>query len=367
MSTNEVPQFTPEMFKMMKDFYESRQGATRVTFRDLWVKYETYGSTRTDGGRTRIKGWKVQASHAATLLAHFGDLPWDRCDLAAADAYRKWRSEAINRRTKLVGICASTRNREMRSAQACLSHAVKKGLISRNPLSGMQDEPSVNDRDFAISQEQIAVLMGAAAPQLRWFLVLLSETGMRRGELLSMEWTEVNLDVGSLKVLAHKAKSGKERIVTLGVNARAALEMIPQDGINPYVFANAHDPRGHVPEGTLDDWWTYARDVAGITGPKGQPVWLHTFRHSYATDYMVAGGSIEVLMANCGWTGQAMARRYVNVSERHHAATRAIVDARGEHVRNTVLGLAKKARKAPVAAPTINTSTDVATDRAVAK
>lgn len=344
---NESPQFTPEMFKLFAEFAAQRMSGPKVTFRDLWVRYEAYGSTRTEGGRTRIKGWKVQKSHAATLLLHFGDLPWDQVDLAAADGYRNARSKDVNKRTGLIGVAASTRNREMRSAQACLSYAVRTGIISRNPLAGMQDEPSVNDRDFAISQEQAAKLMRAAVPQLRWFLVLLSETGVRRGELLTMEWTEVDLNGGWMKVLAHKAKAGKERTVTLSANARIVLEMIASDGINPYVFPHSKDPHKHLAEGTLDGWWTTARDVAGIVGPKGQKVWLHTMRHSYATDYMTSGGNIEVLMNNCGWSGQAMARRYVNISPRHHEQTRAIVDARGVHVREAVLGAAMKARRAP--------------------
>lgn len=347
--SNQVPQFTPEMFKLFAEFAAQRMSGPKVTFRDLWVRYETHGTIRTEGGRTRIKGWKVQAAHGRLLLPVFGDLPWDQVDLAANDRYRKLRSEAVNKRTGVIGVAASTRNREMRTAQACLSYGVRTGIISRNPLVGMQDEPSVNERDFAISQEQAAKLMRAAVPQLRWFLVLLSETGMRRGELLTMEWTDVNMDGGWMKVLAHKAKAGKERTVTLSVNARAVLEMIASDGINPYVFPHSKDPRKHLAEGTLDDWWTAARDIAGIVGPKGQRIWLHTMRHSYATDYMTSGGNIEVLMNNCGWSGQAMARRYVNVGPRHHEQTRAIVDARGVHVREAILGPAMKARRAPKA------------------
>lgn len=351
-------QITPELMKIINDVLAARASGAVVTFRDLWVRYEAYGSMRTDGGRTKIKGWEIQASHAKRLLAHFGDLPWDKCDLNAADEYRQKRAKDINRRTKLPGVAASTRNREMRSAQACLSFAVRRGVIGRNPLAGMQDEVSVNDRDFAISQDQVILLMKAARPQLRWFLVLLSETGMRKGELLTMEWTEVNMDRGLMTVLAHKAKSGKARTFSLSVNALAVLEMIPADGVNPFVFADHKDPAKHLNEDTLGDWWVYARDVAGVKGPKGQPVWLHTLRHSFATDYVTAGGSIETLMGMCGWSGQAMARRYINISERHHEAARAIIDARGAQVRTAVLGKAIR----PKRAPSINASTAVTED-----
>lgn len=353
-----IPMITPELMKIINDALAARASGAVVTFRDLWVRYEAYGSMRTDGGRTKIKGWAIQASHARRLLAHFGDLPWDRCDLNAADEYRQKRAKNINRRTKKEGVAASTRNREMRSAQAALSFAVKRGIISRNPLAGMADEVTVNDRDFAISQEQVAVLLKAARPQLRWLLLLLSETGVRKGELLTMEWTEVNLDTGFMKVLAHKAKSGKERLVTLSTNARAILEMIPADGVNPYVFADLKGAGKHLNEDTVDDWWTYARDVAGVVGPKGQPVWLHTLRHSFATDYMVGGGNIETLMAQCGWSGQAMARRYINIAPRHHDAARSIIDARGQHVRDSVLGAALR----PKRAPSINASVAVTED-----
>lgn len=349
---NESLQFTPEMFKLFAEFAASRMGGSKVTFRDLWAKYAEYGSSRTDSGKPRIKGWRVNATLGKSLLLAFGDLPWDEVNLAAADTYRRNRAEMKSKRTGSL-VKAATRNREMRTAQACLSFAVKKGIIPRNPLSGMQDEPTVHDRDFALNQDQVAKLMRAARPQLRWFLAILNETGMRRGELLSMEWTEVDLNRGLMTVLAHKAKAGMRRDFPLTENARAVLEMIPQDGCNPYVFANPSGGRDplraptHVAEGTLTDWWQEARDIAGVKGPKGQPVWLHTLRHTFATDMATAGMPMEVLMNICGWTTEKMARRYINIAPSHRDAVRPLMEARGAQVRDSIIGEAVKPKRAP--------------------
>lgn len=351
MSSTEIDVGSPQFMKDLAAFLEARKNTKRHVFRDLWVIYERWGSAKTDSGKPRIKGWKAQRTHGKLLMAYFGDTPWDQINLRASDAYREKRAQDINHRTKVPGIKASTRNREMRTAQACLTHAVKKGLISHNPLAGMEDEASEHDRDFSLTQDQVASIMRVSRPLLRWFLVILNETGMRRGEVLSMEWTEVDLDTGYMVVLASKAKSGKKREVPLSVNARAVLEMMPRDEMNPYVFANPHGPTGPVNESTLDDWWQQAREASGVTGPKGQPVWLHSLRHTFATDMATAGMDLEVLMQMCGWSDLKMARRYINIARRHRDKSKPVIDLNRGEVR-ALLGAARKGPKGgPTGAP----------------
>lgn len=340
----------PEFMKAFAEFWAARQNVPRPLFRDLWQRFSEWGTSRTDGGRMRMRGWaRSQQGHGVKLLRFFGDKPWDECHLNAIEEYRVWRNTIPNQTNGVKGIrqvTASTRNRELSSAQGCLSWAVKRGLISRNPMAGMTREESHHERDFAVPKADVEKILKFAHPRLRQFLLVLYGTGMRRGEVLSLEWTEVDLDTGFISLPKRKTKNGKDREVPLSTNVRTILEMIPRDGMNPYVFPAPHRLGQAVNHATVSDWWQKARDCAGVVGPKGQPIWLHSLRHSFATDLIVAGMPVEVVMSICGWSSPEMMRRYVNIHRRHMESAKALLDARDAQG-PSMLGPGIRPRKAP--------------------
>jgi integrase len=325
--------------KALQEFMAAKMAAPRPTFRDLWAKYEEYGTSRTDGGRTKIKSWaSQQKSAAAKLLKFFGDLPWDECTLAKMEEYRLWRAGTpcakAHQRTpgETKYIKAASRNREAQCAAACLSFAVRRGLIPRNPLAGMRSEPTHHDRDFAIPKEDVQAILARCPSWLRQFLTVLYGTGMRRGECLKLEWKEIDLDAGMIHLPAHKTKAGKKRDVTLSSNIRLVFEMLPRDGASPWVWPCPRRAGQHLHENTLSRYWRKARDAAGVKGPDGQEVWLHSLRHTFATDMIITGMPIELVMHMCGWSGPTMAARYINFAKRHLEATRQHLDRRDRDI-----------------------------------
>jgi integrase len=287
------------------------------------------------------------------LLRFFGTKPWDECNLIAVEEYRVWRATIPNQVSGVKGIrqvVASTRNRELASAQGCFSWAVKRGLIRCNPMAGMSREPESNgDRDFAVPKADVDKILKYAPPRLRQFLLVLYGTGMRRGEALSLEWSEVDLDGGFINLSKLKTKTAKDRSFVMSTNVRAILEMIPRDGFNPWVFPAPHRCNEPINHATMSGWWRKARDAAGVTGPKGQPIWLHSLRHTFATDMVVAGMPVEIVMAICGWSSPAMMHRYVNIHRRHQEMARAFLDARDAEG-PSMLGPGVRPRRAPAPA-----------------
>ena len=73
----------------------------------------------------------------------------------------------------------------------------------------------------------------AAEPWLRAGMRL-TLTGMRRSEVLGLDWQRVNLDVGSVKVVASRVKTGRGRATALGeVKAANSLRTIQAEVIRP--------------------------------------------------------------------------------------------------------------------------------------
>lgn len=341
----------PAILKDLAEFLQQRAATSRCNFRDIWLKYQEYGTSRTDGGRMRIKSWNSgQRPAAKPLLTFFGDLAWDACTLGKVEEYRVWRGTVPKRQPGARGIKfvgAATRNRELHCAAAAMSFGVKRGLISRNPMAGLSDEPMHHERDFAVPREDVERILAKTPAWLRQFLLVLYGTGMRRGECLSLEWADINLDAGFISLRSHKTKSGKAREIPMSTNVRVIFDMLPREGNNPWVWMSRHEAGQHINEWTLSYNWRRARDSAGVVGPKGQSVWLHSLRHTFATDMIVAGMPLELVMNICGWSGPAMAHRYINIARRHRETARAMLDARDAEG-PSMLGSGARPKRAPV-------------------
>src|SRR6185436_12969041 len=82
-----------------------------------------------------------------------------------------------------------------------LKYAVENGTIARN-VATIRKPPAVEERELEIlTAEQIAeVRTKLAGHTLLPIVELALATGMRRGELLGLQWADVDLDTGKLRV-----------------------------------------------------------------------------------------------------------------------------------------------------------------------
>jgi site-specific recombinase XerD len=151
---------------------------------------------------------------------------------------------------------------------------------------------------------------------------LLSETGMRAGELIGLRVVDVDLTRGLVTV--RRGKGGKGRTAPFSPHTGRAIDR--------YLRAR----RGHRLADTTALWLgdrgkelayyglrntlQYRAERAGITG-----FHPHLMRHTAASRWLAAGGSEGGLMSVAGWASRDMLDRYV----RSTAAERAATEARG--------------------------------------
>jgi integrase len=83
-----------------------------------------------------------------------------------------------------------------------LEQAVRWNLVPRN-VAGLVDPPRAGRQEMtALTPEQTRTLLeGAADGPLEAILTLAVTTGMRKGELLALHWTDVDLERGTLRVV----------------------------------------------------------------------------------------------------------------------------------------------------------------------
>ncbi|HME17866.1 MAG TPA: tyrosine-type recombinase/integrase [Mycobacterium sp.] len=205
---------------------------------------------------------------------------------------------------------------------------VDEGELSANPLLGLKPPKADAKVVNALTDDQLKRLIkaceGRSLQDRRDEAVvrLMAETGMRAGEVLSLQVSDVNLHDGLVTVV--RGKGGKGRVAPFGSQTAAALDRYLRtrrthrlaDTGSLWVGGGGKSFGYHGLNAVLK-----ARaKAAGIEG-----FHLHLMRHTAATRWLRAGGSEGGLMAVAGWSTRAMVDRYTGAS----AAERAATEARG--------------------------------------
>ena len=89
----------------------------------------------------------------------------------------------------------------MSTLHCALKQAVKEGLIGHNPMDAVE-RPKVETQEFHIfTEEQARTFLAAAKghPYEALFYLALT-TGLRKGELLGLMWSDVDWEKGTLRV-----------------------------------------------------------------------------------------------------------------------------------------------------------------------
>lgn len=162
-------------------------------------------------------------SHIKTLLDAFGSY---RMVSLTSTQVAKFRDE----RLQIVGLQSVTheinlQNRGLQTAMMDWEIALPRGVA----YSSSKQPAKPRGRDRRVSEEKIAKIVATTeSAELKTIIVVAVETGMRRNELASLTWEEINLK----KQRAHlpKTKTDAPRTVPLSKAAVLALKAFgPQD------------------------------------------------------------------------------------------------------------------------------------------
>jgi integrase len=151
-------------------------------------------------------------------------------------------------------------NRDLALLRAAFNWGIRTKHITDTPFKlGTETVVKLSTehgRDRRLQDDEEAALLGASNPQLRAIVVAAIESGMRRGEILSLQWSQIDgmtLD-GSATRWAPKAalvlpwgktKTRRTRTVPISTRLRSVLDMRRLDpnghphAASAYVFGNA--------------------------------------------------------------------------------------------------------------------------------
>ncbi len=150
-------------------------------------------------------------------------------------------------------------------------------------------------------------------------------TGLRRGELLALQWRDVDFAGSKLIVrravsggeVADSTKSGRAREVGLSAQAAGALDRVSQRGDfterEDHVFVSRVGRRLDGP--AFYRRFVRARDAAGL-----RPLHVHHLRHTFGSLLVAAGIDLATVQAAMGHSSITTTNRYLHARPAHEVA-----------------------------------------------
>ena len=216
---------------------------------------------------------------------------------------------------KLEGAAQGTINREIGLFSSSINYARNEwDWDIPNPVMGKRlREPEGRTR--WLTQEEAALLIKAAqtdprATHLPDLIRLAVNTGMRKGEMLGLNWQRVDLKANLVHLGAEHTKAGKRRSVPLNDEARTALlnrarfraQYCPA---SPWVFTNRKGERIE----SIKTSFSSACEIAGI-----ENFTVHDLRHTCAAWLVSAGASLIEVRDLLGHSTIRMTEKYAHLS-----------------------------------------------------
>jgi integrase len=218
------------------------------------------------------------------------------------------------------GLAPRTVGHAHRVLHKALADAVARELLLRNPASLIAPPKIVSDEIEILSSEQVATVLDAlGGERIYAHVVLLLSTGIRRGELMGLQWGDVDFDRGKLRIeraievtrargiraKAPKTRHGRRLIALppiavelLREQRKAQLELRLKLGIGKllpthYIFGDIAGEARHP--GWLTDQWQH------VVNAKQLPqVSLHALRHSHASALIASGQDVVTVSRRLG-------------------------------------------------------------------
>lgn len=248
--------------------------------------------------------------------AKLGDYTLDQCTPALIAEYRD-RLLAENTGTKETPRHRSpaTANRFLSALSKAFSDAVREWhWLHDNPLRRVAKEQESPGRVRYLSDDErkalLTVCKKSELPELYLIVLFAITTGMRRGELLGLRWSDVDLERGVAVI--HHTKNGDRRSVPIVPEVAALLRehgrvrrldndmVFPSPGEKPVWF---------------DPAWYAALDAAKIKDFR-----FHDLRHTAASYLAMSGATVPEIAAVLGHRTLQMVKRYAHLSDQHTGA-----------------------------------------------
>jgi len=275
---------------MLSNSYGLNQPKENISFSqlaDLFV--ENYS-------KVSKKSWKSDSCYVKPLKRFFRDEPLPKIKQFEVESYKAARAKE--------GLKKSSVNRELACLKKMFNKAKDWDYMLSNPAEKVKlFSEKDNLKERILTREEERLLLENSPGYLRQIIVAALNSGMRRAELLTLMWS--NIDFEKKLIRLEHTKSGKIRIIPISPEFHKELEELRGKAFgSPYVFVN-----GKTGTSFRDIKRTFqtACRKAGVNSLR-----FHDLRHTFASRLVERGVDIITVKELLGHSTIRMTERYTH-------------------------------------------------------
>jgi integrase len=264
------------------------------TFKDLANEYRKWSSPQ--------RSYKSKKYFIDQLVEKFGNIPLRQFNTRMLELYQTERIQKGNK--------PATINRHVATIKHMMTKAVQWDMVEEYALKKVRQVKQLEERNRRLrylSEEESKRVIEKCDPHLKPIVVMALHTGMRKSEILTLRWE--NIDLAIKLILLTDTKNNEPRQIPINKTLKAYLDKLPQRIDGGYVF---YDPRTDKPYQDIKKSFARALKNAGV-----KDFHFHDLRHTFASHLVMKGVDIMTVKELLGHKTLAMTLRYAHLAPSH--------------------------------------------------
>ncbi len=204
---------------------------------------------------------------------------------------------------KREGKANGTINRELAGLHRAFELGRHSGVVQSPPPISMLRETGI--RQGTYTREEVERIVKVLPPHLGPVVWFAYHTGRRRGEILQITWSDVNLEDGWITIRAATTKTGSPDRIPIAGELRALLMICQQRALDAGANCSFVFQYRQKPLKTFSRTWKLALTKCGLKDKL-----FHDLRRTAATDLVESGVSEQASMAITGHKTRSIFQRY---------------------------------------------------------
>jgi integrase len=191
-------------------------------------------------------------------------------------------------------------NNALSTIKAWLRWCVKSGMLSKCHADNIKKIHIQDKARRSFTVEEVAKIIQTAKNETIYPLVMIAiYTGMRKSELLRLDWEDINL---------------KNRIITVNISKSKKIRILPiSDALYKVLRPLKHE------SGPICDLHNHRRIIGRIFRKAGIDGGWHHFRHTFITTTLQTGTDIETTRELAGHSSISVTAKYLHSTPKHLA------------------------------------------------
>lgn len=204
-------------------------------------------------------------------------------------------------------VAPATVNKTLMCLKSIFSRAISWGKFSgTNPVKEVKFFKEANSRLRYLEKEEIVKLLQYCRGTLKPVVIVALNTGMRRGEILNLKWTDLDFRRGIIYL--YQTKNNEKREIPMNETVKTAFIRVRKHPDSPFIFCDKHGQ----PFYNLRTSFFTACKKAGIINFR-----FHDLRHTFASQLVMSGVDLNTVRELLGHKSLEMTLRYSHLSPDH--------------------------------------------------